>query len=303
MGAQTAELQKTREELIRAESDLSAVRVEKAEIEGAFMRDKEDVRELHRKMAETGTEIAGLKLEIEKAKKEAKQQKGLLAIARKQLSTKETEKTKVVKELEEAQGGVREVIAERESAEAELQKDDPSVLQNGHDIVQSPIAISSAMAAALAQPLPVSLPVSPDPATPSTPGMKSNNPFDRLARSASSASSARSRSPFPPPTDTPVVPTPTAAPADVTVDPFSVSQAYTEAGAEKNPEVVTTEATPRSDPIGLSVPQRGESHISCQRQWQRFLQHSTIDCSRSFTKPSTESFVRSPFCRFSIPAS
>ncbi|KAK0210424.1 hypothetical protein DFS33DRAFT_291638 [Desarmillaria ectypa] len=52
LNTQTAEIQKTRENLISAESDLSAVRVEKAEIEGAFLRDKEEARELHRKILE-----------------------------------------------------------------------------------------------------------------------------------------------------------------------------------------------------------------------------------------------------------
>ncbi|THV08040.1 EF-hand, partial [Dendrothele bispora CBS 962.96] len=89
---QGAEIQKTREELIRSESDLSAVRVEKAEIEGAFLRDKEEARELHRKMVEAGQQAETLKAEVEKVKKDAKQQKGLLAIARKQLSSKEAEK-------------------------------------------------------------------------------------------------------------------------------------------------------------------------------------------------------------------
>jgi epidermal growth factor receptor substrate 15 len=261
MGSQTAEIQKAREELIRAESDLSAVRVEKAEIEGAFLRDKEDIRELHRKMAETGTEVAGLKLEIEKAKKEAKQQKGLLAIARKQLSTKDAEKTRVQKELEDAKDEVEEVTSERESVEMELQKDVPA-LQNGHDIRQSPFAQSpeiDPLTAALAEPLPASMPVSPDPASPSGTSVKSNNPFDRLTRSTSSASSPRSQ-PLsfadPAPSATP----PAAAPA--TEDPFGFSQAFPEEpdtplATEQDPDSAATEigiATPRQEPATLSIP-------------------------------------------------
>ena len=264
MGSQTAEIQKAREELIRAESDLSAVRVEKAEIEGAFLRDKEDIRELHRKMAETGTEVAGLKLEIEKAKKEAKQQKGLLAIARKQFSTKEAEKAKVQKELDDAKVEVEEITSERESIETELEKDVPLTLQNGHDIRHSPFARSpkiDSMTAALAEPLPVSLPVSPDPASPSGISVKSNNPFDRLTRSASSASSPRSQ-PLPL-ADLPSAPTPpTATPAETTEDPFGFSRAFPEEPdatpiTEQEPESATTEvgtATPRQDPATLSIP-------------------------------------------------
>jgi epidermal growth factor receptor substrate 15 len=259
MGSQTAEIQKVREELIRAESDLSAVRVEKAEIEGAFLRDKEDIRELHRKMAETGTEVAGLKLEIEKAKKEAKQQKGLLAIARKQLSTKDAEKTKVQKELEDAKSEVEEVSNERESVEMELQKDVPSALQNGHDIRQSPFAQSpetDPMIAALAEPLPASLPVSPDPASPSGTSVKSNNPFDRLTRSTSSASSPRLQ---------PLSfadPAPSATPPPATEDPFGFSRAFPEEpdtplATKQDLDSAATKvgiATPRQEPATLSIP-------------------------------------------------
>ncbi|KAI6117604.1 hypothetical protein EDD16DRAFT_1588043 [Pisolithus croceorrhizus] len=100
--AQTAEIQKLRKELIRSESDLSAVRVEKAELEGSFLRDKEEVRELNRKVIEITSQIATAKQEVERVKREAKQQKGLLAIARKQSAAKESEKGETQSSLQEA---------------------------------------------------------------------------------------------------------------------------------------------------------------------------------------------------------
>lgn len=252
MGAQTLELQKAREELIRAESDLSAIRVEKAEIEGTFLRDKEDVRELHRKMAETGTEVAGLKLEIEKAQKVAKQQKGLLAIAKKQLSTKEIERAKAQKELEEAQAEVKEATVERELVEAELEKESFPLSQSALELF-APVPQSASMDAALNQPLPMSLPTSPDPS------IKSNNPFDRLTRSGSAASSPRSRSPFLPFADAASVPSPSGAPAEpaAVLDPFGFSQAFGEEPATPSaPEHVeepaaTETATPRRTTVNL----------------------------------------------------
>lgn len=255
MGNQTAEIQKVREDLIRAESDLSAVRVEKAEIEGAFLRDKEDVRELHRKMAEAGTEVAGLKVEIEKSKKEAKQQKGLLAIARKQLSTKETEKVKAQQELEDVEAEVAEITKERESVEKEPEQDPSSALLNGHDS-SSPFVQSQESdpmtAAALSQPLPVS----PDPASPSGTSMKSNNPFDRLTRSSSSTSSPRSQTlPFP---DVASAPPPNVASTDAAEDPFDLSRGFSEEHtvAEKETDSTSAEvgnATPRQETATLSV--------------------------------------------------
>jgi epidermal growth factor receptor substrate 15 len=172
---QLTEIQKLHEELIHAESNLSAVRVEKAELEGVFLRDKEEARELHRKMMDASQEAEKFKQELERVKKEAKQQKGLLAIARKQLSTKESERAKVEKELEEAMDEVASVIAERENVEAELAKEvEPSPMITGPQRTLSPDSVTFAAQ----QPLP---------STPDVPNSasvgRSNNPFDKLSTS------------------------------------------------------------------------------------------------------------------------
>ena len=260
MNAQTAEMNKTREELIRAESDLSALRAEKAEVEGGVLRDKEDVRELHRRMAETGNEIAGLKLEIEKAKKEAKQQKGLLAIAKKQLSTKEAEKVKYQKELEEAQVEVKEADTELKAAELELEKskaeEAPSAVQNGVDFTGLE---TEPAAAALTQPLPPSLPTSPDLAGTAA-SLKSNNPFDKLNRSASASSTPRSQSPFLPFVQAASIATPETV--NLSADPFGLSGSFTgepHATAPPVKEIDSDKAkpgsvTPRPDTAVLAIP-------------------------------------------------
>ena len=43
------------------ENDLISVRVEKAEIEGTFLRDKEETREFYKRMNETGKHVEALK--------------------------------------------------------------------------------------------------------------------------------------------------------------------------------------------------------------------------------------------------
>lgn len=192
---QIAEMQKAKEELIHAESDLSGIRVEKSEVEGSIMRDKEDVRELQRKMKEAGDEIQQAKAAIEKAKKETKHQKGLLAIAKKQLATREAERAKALKELEDAQREAEEAVKERETAEEELAKEPPALSTNG---AASPTTLPSVLpgrvdtpAFAAAQPLPASSGIT-TPSSLSSPGGKSNNPFERLALSTGS----RPASPF-----------------------------------------------------------------------------------------------------------
>ena len=184
---QLSEMQRTREELIRAESDLSAIRVEKSEIEGAFLRDKEEARDLHKRMVETGQQAEALKADVEKLKKEAKQQKGLLAIARKQLSTKESEKVRAEKEHEIALADVASIAQEKEQVDGEIANLD--ALFPAQKAVASPSPSGSLMLAA-AQPLPTT----PTPDLVSQ-GAKSNNPFERLAL-ASGTSTPRSQSPF-----------------------------------------------------------------------------------------------------------
>lgn len=253
---QTTEIQKAREELIRAESDLSAMRVEKAEVEGSFLRDKEEARELHRKMIEAGQQAEAMKLEVEKLKKEAKQQKGLLAIARKQLSTKEAERVKAEKELQEVKVEVDTTSKEREDAEAELAKAEATALPSSPERGMSPDSLAYAASTAL--------PVSPDPSSPSRTSSilgKSNNPFERLVKSPSIP---RSQSPFLPFSDassilTPPVPaansvaTPgtTSDPAEAkSDDPFGFAQAFEAeapaAPAEENSQTETGSLTPKA---------------------------------------------------------
>jgi epidermal growth factor receptor substrate 15 len=179
---QVADIQNTRKELIGAESDLSAIRVEKAEIEGAFLRDKEEARELHKRMIETGKQAEALKADVERLKKEAKQQKGLLAIARKQLSTKESEKGKAEREHAEAVEELSSITRDKDTVDAEL-----AIMTSPEPKVARRTLSSDSLSFAASQPIPMT----PDL---SLPPVKSNNPFERLAMS--SPLSQRSSSPF-----------------------------------------------------------------------------------------------------------
>ena len=180
---QVAEIQNARRELIGAESDLSAIRVEKAEIEGAFLRDKEEARELHKRMIETGQQAEALKADVEKLKKEAKQQKGLLAIARKQLSTKESEKAKAEREHAEAVEELSSITRDKDAADIELE-----ILTSSEPRVAEHTMSSESLNFAASQPIPMTPDLS------ASPPIKSNNPFERLAMS--SPLSPRSPSPF-----------------------------------------------------------------------------------------------------------
>ena len=195
---QNADISKTRQELIAAESDVSALRLEKNEVQNALLRDKEEVRELQKKMATAGAEIETVKTEIEKTKKEAKQQKGLLAIARKQLAAREAEKAKVESERNETEAELVAAIKEKDEAEAELAKEvgvtvSTEALAIGHDIAKP--SSPDVLVAAASQPLP-DTPGSSVIGSPSLPSssIRGTNPFERLAN----ASPPPSQSPFMP---------------------------------------------------------------------------------------------------------
>ena len=216
---QSSAIQKVNEELIRAESNLSAIRVEKAEIEQGLLHDKEEIRELQRKMTETGSTIEVVKAEIEKAKKEAKQQKGLLVVAKKQLATREAEKAKASQELQGVAVEAQEATKEREIAEAALNKEATVInTSNGLPLAPSP----SLSGDSTTQPLQGS-PGSPSSLSGSVTA-KSNNPFERLAAGPGP------QSPFHPfaNSSVPTPPTVTSAQNEGTTtdNPFTFDQAF-----------------------------------------------------------------------------
>ena len=260
---QSSDIQKAREELIRAESDLSAIRVEKTEVEQNLMRDKEEIRELQRKMAETGSMIEVAKAEIEKAKKDAKQQKGLLAIAKKQLAAREADRAKAAQELQESVAEAEETKKELEVVEAELSRESPlaATTANGFPLAPSPTLSGDSTTFAAAKPLP-GTPGSPN----SINGLaspKSNNPFERFAP----GSAPRSQSPFLPLANT-SIPTATDAVTSVpnettttTDNPFTFDQAFgsEEPGAAPDVDETSTGTDGTAQP---SVPKlAGELNI------------------------------------------
>ncbi|WWC58122.1 uncharacterized protein I303_100657 [Kwoniella dejecticola CBS 10117] len=186
-------------EVISAESDLSAMRSEKDELEQALLRDKEEIRGLQKMMKEVEEEKTGMKLVLEKLRKEARQQKGMLSIAKKQLSTAEGSRDSTQKEIKETEQEI---------------EDDKAELERGSATVSSPQAIPSASPPAFPSPTiaaGVPLPATPKALSPAPTGAsaRSNNPFERLAGTRSvppAQPSSQSASP-PPQTEEPTSPT------------------------------------------------------------------------------------------------
>ncbi|KAL1413265.1 hypothetical protein Q8F55_001020 [Vanrija albida] len=165
VGEQAAKLKQLQGDVISAESDLTAMRLEKDELEQSLLRDKEEVRSLQKRMKEVEDEKSGLKLLLDKTKKDARQQKGMVTIAKKQLSTAEASRDSVQQDVRLAEQELEEATA---AASAER--------------VASPSSASNAAA--------VPLPHTPQTLSPEPTGVsqRSNNPFDRFSRSSLSRS-------------------------------------------------------------------------------------------------------------------
>jgi epidermal growth factor receptor substrate 15 len=108
---QKDKIQSVNMDYIAAQSDVSALQSERDELEQALLAGKEEVRDLNKRMKEIAEEKAGLLLLLEKLKKETRQQKGMVSIAKKQLATAEGGRDSV-------QGEIRALEATPEATEA-----------------------------------------------------------------------------------------------------------------------------------------------------------------------------------------
>ena len=285
---QLTEIQATRTQLITAESDLSALKLEKTEVGGALLRDKEDVRELQRRHKDVLEEVENVKKEVEKAKKDVRLQKGLLAIAKKQLASAEGDKAAAEKELEETKKEAEAAEGELRVAEVELalRPQSPSL---GTAQVSGPAPDGTKTPSVRAtSPVPsirsttsrISAPTATLPfqdassiSTGNPGSSKSNNPFERLALSRSN-----SNSPFqaasPPPAQPAAIPN---AEAD---DPFGFNAVPSTA------TITAVETVSPQNTGGMGVP-TPESDTTINTNVNHAPQGSFAESDAYFTPPSS----------------
>lgn len=240
-------LDRARHELITAESDLSALRVERNEIEGSYLRDKEETRELRKKSALVEEERKKLGEEVEKLGKERRREKGLGAIAKKMLGGSVAEKEKLEKELEALKlgggEGVEDVVEGGEGGEGTREIGSvpaPALLD---DLLEQPFDMptpattlasqgfaATSLAAATSLPLPGSNLVSP------ALSVRSTNPFERLAASSAAASP---------------LPSVVAPPAVASYASIAALGALAAEDSEHDKPVEIKEEEPEIDPFGL----------------------------------------------------
>ncbi|ODN96331.1 hypothetical protein I350_08357 [Cryptococcus amylolentus CBS 6273] len=174
VGEQQAKVKQLNTDLITFSSDVSALQSEKTELEQALLHDKEEVRGLQRQMKEVEEEKAGLGMVLERLRKEARQQKGMVTIAKKQLQTAEEKRDGVQKEIR----GVEDEI-ESDKAVIEQHNASQTTARSAPEGAFSPDRLATASA--------VPVPGTPQALSPTATG-RSNNPFDRFIKSSASAS-------------------------------------------------------------------------------------------------------------------
>ncbi|GAA5831015.1 hypothetical protein JCM3766R1_006206 [Sporobolomyces carnicolor] len=207
-------LSRARTELISSESDLSGLKMEKSELEGEFLRDKEEVREVKKRLTMVEEEKRILKGEIEKLRKEGRREKGLGAIARKQLVSAESDRGKLETEYEQLKSA---------PIESPVVEEAPRQVQ-----VPAPHAV----------PLPRSTVTSP------TASLRSNNPFDKLNLASAGLSpqptghsTASNSNPFPFAASSPTADSFAAGALPSTEASRDIAAPSTEVTQEKTPNV------------------------------------------------------------------
>ncbi|KAK8845561.1 hypothetical protein IAR55_006276 [Kwoniella newhampshirensis] len=272
VGEQKTRLKQLEGEVIRAESDLSAMRSEKDELEQGLLRDKEEIRGLQKMMKEVEDEKQGFKLILEKMRKEARQQKGMLSIAKKQLSTAESARDAVQQEIKDAEQEIEEDKLAIQTAHAQTEEAERATQAAKAAKTVSPQPIGPFSPSTLPTASSVALPDTPKALSPAPTGVstRSNNPFDRfvgLTRSTSQQTPAVS-SPGAQTTEEHVSPgfgvtaMIGAAAGAVAAEASSLYESAKEVVTGPSPETEAKEiednAKAEADPFGASAPTEAE---------------------------------------------
>jgi len=131
---------KLQQEIAKIEGTLQDLQNQHRQTAMALQADQQENTSLKERIRQTNTEIAELKSQLERVRSDARQQKGLVAINKKQLATNEAERDKLHGEL----GGASRELAEatREAEESRKMVHSPSQIQNPPPVV-SPAASTS----------------------------------------------------------------------------------------------------------------------------------------------------------------
>ena len=140
LSVSNSDTRKLQQEIAKLEATLQDLQNQHRQTEVGLQADQQENTSLKERIRQTNTEIAGLKSQLERVRSDARQQKGLVAINRKQLATNEAERDKLHGELD---GAAKELAeATREAEESRKMVQSPSQVQGVPPVV-SPAASTS----------------------------------------------------------------------------------------------------------------------------------------------------------------
>ena len=171
LAASQGETKRLQQDMAMIEGTHADLQTQHQQLASALAADQQENASLKERIRQTNTENEQLKPQIEKLKSDARQQKGLVAINKKQLATNEAERDRIKAEIAAAQHEIE--TAKREAEESARQ------VEQSHRELQE--AKETPMPAPVARELsPPPQVVSPQPqvASPS-PSLSSSNPFFR----------------------------------------------------------------------------------------------------------------------------
>ncbi|KAK5101412.1 hypothetical protein LTS08_005019 [Lithohypha guttulata] len=163
LAASQAETKKVQQEMAMIEGTHADLQTQHQQLASALAADQQENATLKEKIRQTNTENEQLKPQLEKLKSDARQQKGLVAINKKQLATNEAERERMKAEMAAAQ---QELEAHRRETE-----------ETARQLEQSQRELEQARQQPL--PTPVTRELSPPPQVASPTPSMSSNPFFR----------------------------------------------------------------------------------------------------------------------------
>ncbi|KAK5951029.1 hypothetical protein OHC33_007782 [Knufia fluminis] len=164
LAASQAETKRLQQDMAMIEGTHADLQTQHQQLASALAADQQENASLKERIRQTNAENEQLKPQIEKLKSDARQQKGLVAINRKQLATNEAERDRIRAEIAAAQHEI-------ENAKRETEESARQVEQSERELQE---AKNTPM------PAPVPREISPPPQVVSpTPSMGSSNPFFR----------------------------------------------------------------------------------------------------------------------------
>lgn len=138
-----SETQKLQQDVAMIQGTHEDLQNQHRQISEAFRMDQNENANLKEKIRQTNAEISEMKPQLEKMRSDARQQKGLVAINKKQLATNEAELEKAKADLEAAAREHEEATRELEQSKRDLEASSQAVSEVKSQVRSPPAAISS----------------------------------------------------------------------------------------------------------------------------------------------------------------